>query len=74
MSRNIRTNTNGVNMTNEELDALIFEETHCDEFGLLEFQNPFVQARYKHSRKEYKLKYKTARILLNRICHISAPP
>ena len=57
MSRNIRPNTNGVNMTNEELDALIFEETHCDEFGLLEFQNPFVQARYKHSRKEYKLKY-----------------
>ena len=45
-----------VNMTTEQLHALVVDEDQRDEFGLCEFHNPYVQELYGNSREEYKLK------------------
>jgi len=45
-----------VNMTPEQLHALVVDEDRRDEFGLYEFHNPYVQELYGNSRREYKLK------------------
>jgi hypothetical protein len=50
-------NTGNINMIREELNALVINEQERDEFGFQMFQNPFVQALYERSQKEYKLKY-----------------
>lgn len=48
--------SNGINMTNEELHAMIVDERERDEFGFYEFQNPFVQKPFQEAQKEYRLK------------------
>lgn len=61
MSRQYKNDSNAstptsVNMTTEQLHALVVDEDRRDEFGLYEFHNPCVQALYGNSREEYKLK------------------
>ena len=58
MSGNTRnTNTNGINMTREELHDLVINEEERDEFGFQVFQSPYTQAFFEKAQREYKLKY-----------------
>lgn len=50
-------NTGNINMLREELNALVINEQERDEFGFQMFQNPYLQALYERSQREYKLKY-----------------